>query len=147
MRFSGWIGGIAAIFVAGPAISQSGEGVVARCGASTGLSYFFFDEVMNPEGPDWSDDGLSNGNILLVRLGQEWDIQFGDSIGAYGYRQDGAGVIPLGNENGKLTVGAFHPNYTDIYTFNFADKEVLWTSHKIGTAITKVGVYRAECSD
>jgi hypothetical protein len=126
-------------------LAQSGEGVLARCGASAGQGYFFYDEVMNPQGPSWKRDGISNGHILLVKLGQEWDIQFGDSIGAYGFRQDGAEVIPLGSANGLLTVGAFHPNYTEIYTFNLISKEVLWTSHKIGTAITKVAIYRAEC--
>ncbi len=101
---------------------------------------------MNPSGPSWENDGISNGQILLVKLGQEWDIQFGDSIGSYGYRQDGAAVIALGSNNSMLNVGAFHPNYTDIYTFNMLSKEVLWTSHKIGTAITKVAIYRAECA-
>jgi len=45
-----------------------------------------------------------------------------------------------------LTIGAFRGTYVDIFTFNFSNNEVLWTSHKIGTAIAKVGIYRAECS-
>lgn len=126
------------------ASAQSGEGVLLRCGASTGQGYFFYDEVMNPTGPSWDHDGIANGQILLVKLGQEWDIQFGDAIGAYGYRQDGAEVMPLGSSDSFLTVGAFHRYYTDIYTFNLLSNEVLWTSHKIG-AIPKVAIYRAEC--
>ena len=122
------------------------EGVIARCGASSGQGYFFFDSIMNPDGPDWSQDGISSGQILLVRLGQEWDIQFGDTIGAYGYRQDGARVIPLGGSGELFTIGAFRGTYTDIYTFNFAEREVLWTSHKIGTPVTKVAIYRSICS-
>ncbi len=133
------------LVAAAPAYSQLGEGVLFRCGASKGNGYFFYDEAYNPEGPSWEDDGISNGKFVLVKLGDEWDIQFDDTIGAYGYREDGAQVFPLGNENGKLTIGAFHPNYTDIYTFNPAADEVVWTTHKIGTLITKVAVYRAEC--
>jgi hypothetical protein len=101
---------------------------------------------MNPEGPEWMDDGISSGKILLVRLGDEWDIQFGDTIGDYGYRQDGARVLPLGRADHLLTVGAFRGTYTEIYTFKFSDNEVVWTSHKIGTVITKVAIYRADCS-
>ncbi|MCR9148846.1 MAG: hypothetical protein NXH83_01600 [Rhodobacteraceae bacterium] len=129
-----------------PLAAQSSEGVIARCGASEGQGYFFHDPVMNPEGPDWSKDGISSGRIVLVRLGDEWDIQFDDIAGAYGYREDGARVIPLGGADNLLTVGAFRGTYVDIYTFNFAGNEVLWTSHKIGTAIGKVAIYRAECT-
>jgi len=122
------------------------DGVIARCGASEGQSYFFHDPVMYPNGPDWDDDGISNGKLLLVRLGEEWDIQFGDTVGDYGYRQDGATVFPVGQTEDMLTIGAFRGTYVDMFTFNFSNSEVLWTSHKIGTAIAKVGIYRAECS-
>ncbi len=122
------------------------DGVLARCGASFGTGYFFHDDVTNPGGPEWSTDRITDGNLLLVRLGDEWDIQFGDSIGEYGYRQDGAEVIPLGQADGMLTVGAFRGTYTDIFTFDFEGDEVVWTSHKTGTVIKKVAVYRAECT-
>ena len=145
MKLNVCVAAVVAATIGTSVSSQSGEGVLARCGASSGVGYFFFDELFNPEGPDWSDDGISNGNILLVRLGDEWDIQFGDTLGAYGYRQDGAEVIPLGNASDKLTVGAFHPNYTDIYTFNFSGAEVVWSSHKIGPLMTKVAIYQADC--
>lgn len=105
----------------------------------------FYDDIMNPDGPMWEEDGISDGKIVLVGLGDEWDIQFDDAAGAYGYRQDGAEVLVLGNTETKLTVGAFRVTYTDIYTFNFANREVIWTSHKIGTLVTKVAIYRAEC--
>ncbi len=122
------------------------EGVLARCGASKGYGYFLYDEIMNPKGPSWNEDGISDGKILLVKLGDEWDIQFGDTVGEYGYRQDGAKVIPLGGADGKMTIGAFAGSYTDVYTFDFTQKEVVWSSHKIGTPIPKVGTYRANCS-
>jgi len=88
---------------------------------------------------------MSKGRIVLVKLGEEFDIQFDDAAGSYGYREDGASVFLLGVLNGKMTVGAMHNNYTAIYTFNFVEKEVLWSSHKIGSLVTKVAIYRADC--
>jgi len=126
--------------------SDAAEGVVARCGASDGYTYYFRDDLMNPDGPNWSKDGISNGQFLLVKLGDEWDIQYGDTIGEYGYRQDGANVMPLGEANGKITIGAFRGTYTDIFTFDSIQKEVVWSSHKIGTVISKAGTYQADCS-
>lgn len=126
-------------------LAQGPEGVLARCGASKGTGYYFFEKVMNPDGPRWEDDGISNGKILLVRLGDEWDIQFDDAIGSNGYRQQGAQVDVLGAADLKLTVGAFNKDYTEIYTFNFAEHEVVWTTHKIGTFMPKVAIYKSDC--
>lgn len=74
--------------------AQATEGVIIRCGASEGHS-FFFESFANPDGPNWDTDRISGGKIILVRLGEEWDIQFDDARGASGYRQDGANVVPL----------------------------------------------------
>jgi hypothetical protein len=125
-------------------VAQEGDGVIARCGASDGMGYFF-DEVSNGyTGSPWQKDGISNGKIVLVRLGEEWDIQFDDAIGAAGYRNDGARVIPLGGDGKILRVGAFHENYVDIYSFDIVGKKVAWTSSK-NFPFAKVGAYLAEC--
>jgi hypothetical protein len=127
------------------AFAQVGDGVLIRCGASTGQAFFFKDAISNPSGPNWTEDKLSNGKIILVKLGEEWDIQFDDLLGSNGYRQDGAKVIPLLNKPGMLTIGAFNANYADIYTFDFANKVVAWSSNKIGPIVPKVAVYTATC--
>jgi hypothetical protein len=139
----GWL--ITAATVA-PSLAKAQDGVLITCGASIGTGYFFKDDLTNPNGPSWEEDGISSGKIVLVKLGDEWDIQFDDAAGAYGYRQDGAAVLLLSQNDGMMTIGAFHPNYADVYTFNFEQGEVLWSSHKIGTAIKKAAIYRAECS-
>jgi len=41
---------------------------------------------------------------------------------------------------------AFRGTYTDIYTFDAGTSEVVWSSHKIGTLVKKVAIYRADCS-
>ncbi len=89
---------------------------------------------------------MSNGKIILVKLGEEWDIQFDDSVGAYSYRQDGGTVILLGQTAKFIMIGAFfNSSYADIYTFDFDKREVAWTSSKIGGPISKAAVYRAPC--
>ena len=100
---------------------------------------------MNPEGPGWNEDGMSNGRIILVKLGEEWDIQFDDSLGTSGYRQDGGKVLPLLQGPGMLTVGAFNKLYVDIYTFDFVRRKVAWSSNKIGPLVPRVAAYSADC--
>jgi hypothetical protein len=125
--------------------AQEQEGVLARCGASDGHGFFFKDEEFNPGGSSWKKDAFTTGRIILVKLGEEWDIQFDDALGAYGYRQDGADVLPLMNKSGMLSIGAFHSNYIDIYTFDFADKKVAWSSNKLRPYGAKVAAYVAIC--
>jgi len=121
------------------------EGAIARCGASFGQGFFFWDELTNPSGPNWDDDAIANGKIVLIRLGDEWDIQFDDAARASGYRQDGATVLVLGDSGDKLIVGAFRGTYSDVYTFDFIGRSVTWTSHKLGPIVAKVGIYQADC--
>lgn len=126
------------------ASAQGIDGALIRCGASAGHS-FFFKNASNPSGPSWDTDALSNGKIVLIRLGDEWDILFDDSIGSFGYRQDGARVFPLMETDALLTVGAFGAWYVDIYTFDFANKVVGWTSNKHGPIVPKSAAYSATC--
>lgn len=115
---------------------------VMRCGASAGHAHYF-------EDGGWVSDGISKGKIVLVWLGEdEWDILFDDAVrpDTYGYRKDGATVMRLGVKPGEVvTIGAFHPNYTDVYTFDLVRKEVAWSSNKIGPIAAKVGSYLAKC--
>jgi hypothetical protein len=134
-----------ALSLAQTANAQQGDGVLMRCGASTGHGYFFYDELTNPRGPYWDVDRISNGRIVLLRLGDEWDIQFDDSVGAFGYRQDGASVLPILEKPGMLTVAAFGLNYADIYTFDFIGKKVAWSSNKIGPIVPRVAAFSADC--
>jgi hypothetical protein len=135
---------IIAILMASSATAQLPEGVIARCGASKGHAYFFA-APMNPDGPRWVEDGISNGKIVLVRLGDEWDIQFDDVLDSSGYRQDGARVMLLMQNESLVTVGAFSAQYVDIYTFDLDGREVAWTSNKHGPIAPKSAAYRAKC--
>ena len=127
-------------------ITLAQDGIIVSCGASSGTGYFIQDPIFFNQPSEWADDGISNGKISLIKLGDEWDILFGDALGDAGYRQQGATVIPLTEVGGLLTVGVFHQNFTDIYSFNIEAKEVIWTSHKGGPLIKKVAIYRASCN-
>lgn len=121
------------------------EGVLARCGASIGQAFYFKDLMFSPDGASWSEDGLKNGKIVLVRLGEEWDIQFDDVVGASGYREQGFKVIQLMQKPGMVTVGAFSQSVAAIYTFDLDNKMVGWTLNGIGPYPPKVAVYSALC--
>lgn len=127
-------------FVTGQAV----DGVLMRCGASSGQSYIFKNQL-SPDDSGWMTDGINNGKIVLIRLGDEWDIQFDDSVGAYGYRQDGARVFPLFQNDNLLTVGAFGALYVDIFTFDFENQIVGWTTNKHGPVFPKVSAFVADC--
>lgn len=136
---------VAFTLISQAALAQQQDGALIRCGASSGHAFFFKDEITNPDGPNWLEDGMSNGKIVLVRYGDEWDILFDDTIGAYGYREDGAEVILLSNKPGMLIVGAFSSTYVDIYIFDFLNKTVAWSSNKLGPIVAKVAAYKATC--
>jgi hypothetical protein len=143
---SKWLFSIALLFLSIPTLlfAQDRDGVIARCGASDGMGYYFRENATGNTDGTWQQDGISSGKIVLVRLGEQWDIQFDDAIGAAGYRNDGARVIFLGGDEEIMRIGAFHENYVDIYSFDLVGKKVAWTSSK-NFPFAKVGAYLADC--
>ncbi|CUJ87647.1 hypothetical protein PH7735_00796 [Shimia thalassica] len=132
---------ILSVGVAGSALAAN-ETMLMKCGASSGKAYFF-----NGEG--WINDTIKDGQIILIGnaggVEGEYDIRFTDAFGAKGYVSDGAAVFLAGSDRGKFSFIAAHSNYTAQYTFDVTRNEVLWTSHKTGTIVQKVGLYYAEC--
>jgi len=118
---------------------------IISCGPSEGTAYFFADSLFNPDGPNWTSDSITNGSIRLVSVGEEFDIQFGDAIGGSSYAAEGARVLSISANESKATFGAFHSNFTEIYTFDFENKVVAWSTHKIGPFAPKVATYVATC--
>ena len=125
---------------------NSGLFVWAMCGPSKGQGYFFKDSIMNPNGPSWEADAISNGQITLVESADQFDIIFGDAYRASGYREDGAQVILLQATDKYLRVGAFADSYADIYNFDRENLEVAWSSNKSGPFSGKVAVYVSKCT-
>ncbi len=113
---------------------------IAVCGASKGHGYYFSD--------GWQKDGVSEGQIILFRdsVSNEFDILFGNNVqNLNGYRQDDANVILLYADDDIIRIGAFHDNYTDIYSFSKNQGVVAWSSNKSGPIVPKAAVYVADC--
>ena len=123
----------------------AGDGAILRCGASEGTGYFFRHAFWYPEGPSWEADKISNGEITLVHLGDEWDILLNSAAGVSGYREEGVTVSLMAARDQFLMVGAFSAEFVEIYTFDLEQREVAWTSNRIGPLPPKAAVYRAEC--
>ncbi len=130
----------ALVFLSNAAWSET----LLSCGASKGQGFFFKHSRWNPNGPEWASDAISNGKIILKLVDDRYDIAFDDIVGSHSYRADGAELIKLAENDQLATFGVFHPNYTDVYTFDFVDKHVAWSSHKIGF-IPKASTYYASC--
>ena len=129
------------LFIGGEAIGET----VISCGASKGYSFFLQNSSLDYDA-GWSEDGISNGKIILVKEGEDFDILFDDIIGGYGYREDGADVFMLGLQNGKITILIVHYNYSDLYTFDLLNNEVVWASQKIAPHLVNKGsLFRADC--
>lgn len=130
---------------AGSAVGQEKTNVIAMCGASEGISYNFRDDIVNPDGPDWSNDEISDGQITLVQSGDQFDILFGDAMRATSYSSDGAQVVLLHWGNQFIRVGAFSNEYADIYNFDRIISQVAWSSNKSGPILGRVAVYVSDC--
>lgn len=74
--------GLAVAMVAIFSVANAQDGALIRCGASAGQSYFFKDDVFTRERSNWEEDGISSGKIVLIKLGEEYDILFDDAAGA-----------------------------------------------------------------
>ena len=120
--------------------------VMAMCGPSKGTAFFFKDALFNPDGGSWMEDGMSNGQVTLVKDGDSYDILFGDAARGSGYKQDGAQVFMLHSGEKFIRVGAFAGNYADIYNFDREDNKLVWSSNKSGPFSGKVAVYESDCT-
>ena len=85
--------------------------VLAMCGSSQGRGYFFKHELFNPSG-SWLEDGISNGQITLVRDGEEVDILFSMRSVLIQTGWCTGIILHFGD---KFVRVAFADNYTDIY--------------------------------
>jgi hypothetical protein len=120
--------------------------VVADCGSSTGYAFFLKGSKASSDTGVWVKDGKKEGRIILLLRGPEdWDIQFNDILESSGYRREGAKVVLLQETETLLQFGAFHADYTEVYIFDFSNKEVVWTSSKTDRQQVKVASYHADC--
>ncbi|MDO5658657.1 MAG: hypothetical protein Q4G36_10105 [Paracoccus sp. (in: a-proteobacteria)] len=124
-----------------------GETVLIRCGESVGTTYVFGNQRSHTGNGGFFDDGMDGGNIILVSDSVGPDIRFHDTVGQKSYRDDGATVqVHSSADDRFVIVTAAHRNYFDVYTFDVLQREVAWTSAKIGPFMARSGLMRASCN-
>ena len=80
--------------------------VITRCGASKGYAYYFEGPLVPREKSGWTQDGISQGSMQLVRDGKELDIVYTDTAGTRSAKADGFLVFNLSppNNTGFVTL-------------------------------------------
>lgn len=121
--------------------AQQGWLDVYSCGGSKGHSYFLRD--------GWSEDAISQGVIILRRLGDEFDVQIGDATArTFSARDDGAAVFGR-EQGGVIQVVAVYPTLTvETYLFSAPVKgrvTLAWTSSKRSGFADRASVFVSSC--
>jgi hypothetical protein len=126
----------------GPAVASEPWRDIYRCGASSGHSFY-------TGGTGWAQDGISNGQIVLRKRGKDFDLQIGDTTGAFSVREDGAEVLAR-EEDGVIQIVAVYPAMT-VETFLFTSStqgraSLAWTSSKRTGIEDRVSVFVSACT-
>lgn len=146
MRVLSW--GVLVLFAV---LTQNAFGKeVAVCGASAGYSYFPSVGLLATEKNEWSEDGISSGQMTLsLSQSGNFDLLFTDATGSViSATQDGGSVLRVGQTDGSITVIAVYPMLIEVYTFiqTSTGPQAIWSTNKHSTPIVKVGAYSAPCS-
>jgi hypothetical protein len=136
-----------AVFVLSTASAQAQ--LITRCGASAGYSYFF-ENRLAPGQSGWQRDGISTGNLQLIKSGDEYDIVYQDTVGARSARADGFKFVHVTPSAGFLMlIGVSNVGVLDHYLFRLDTHgrgEVLWGTSRGTGLIPKATMMRAECT-
>lgn len=125
--------------------------IVTRCGPSAGYGYYF-GGPLNPEGPNWVEDGISGGGFDLVRDGEQFDIILTDTIGTRSAKADGFHVVAVPQPTPEyLMILSIAPStgVVEHYLFQLnsnGNGTALWGSLKgSGSPISKSALYKSLC--
>lgn len=117
-----------------------------ECEAGKGWAYYSNIEPETGKPTGWVEDGITGGSITLVRDGDEFDLLIRDTIGTISARAEGAQIVLLGFRATYLEVLASYPQGAkEIYTFDFAAKQLVWSQHKFGVLYDKAHTFVAAC--
>lgn len=126
--------------------------VLAICGASEGYSYFLPGGA-NLKTHGWVKDGISNGQLVLVRDKSGFDIVFPGLDGqATSVRTQGGQVVLYGSgeDMNEFILGVSYKSglVVETYLFRFSDAkngEVLFTKLHGGGMVPKGHLFNAKC--
>lgn len=126
--------------------------ILARCGPSTGRSYYFEGGFVGPGQGGWRDDGISDGRLSIVLNEQgQLDIWSKDALNPLqSYLKEGyrVALVKFDEKSRTMILRASGPMFAESYQLRVNDLGVgtlVWTQSKITPAITKTAVMQAEC--
>lgn len=119
--------------------------VVARCGASKGFAYYPEIGLVQAGQGGWKEDGITRGEILLLRDGTEFDVIHTDAAGTRSSKADGARVIGISATDARIIVLVAYPEVVETYALWFSTRELLWTQIKAAGLVDKAATFRSEC--
>jgi len=126
---------------------------ITRCGASKGFAWYFESGLVEKRKTGWTKDGVSKGDITLVRDGDEYDIIFTDATGGTSSaKANGAEVLFLGGTRPFVILEAYTKTQglsVFTYTFDLDDHgagQVVYSATKLNGLINKAAIYKAECT-
>jgi hypothetical protein len=119
--------------------------VLRTCGASSGWAYYLAGGVVQQDDAGWQEDGISNGGVMLLRDGENWDIVYTDATGSRSARADGGRVVMLTENTSGVVVLVAYPTVQETYLFSATRSEVVWTQIKAAGLADKGAVFRAAC--
>ena len=126
--------------------------VITRCGASKGTSWYFFGPMVSREKSGWNEDGISQGEILLILDRGDADIVYTDAFGTRSSRGDGGTVVLLSENSapGFVLALAVYPQTAtaEHYVFQLdqaGNGLVMWGTARAGGAIQKSTLLQARC--
>ncbi|MBY0257478.1 hypothetical protein [Methylobacterium sp.] len=125
--------------------------ILARCGPSTGQSYYFEGGIVGPGQGGWKPDGYANGRITaLLNESEQVDIIFRDADGTRSLLRDGMKVALTSFDEASLSfiVSTYSNKVSGSYLFKMNKLgvgTVVWTESKALGSITRSSIMVAEC--
>ncbi|WP_345820099.1 hypothetical protein ABC766_29330 [Methylobacterium fujisawaense] len=140
-------------FLAAPGIASAKDAtILARCGPSTGRSFYFEGGFVPPGRGGWRDDGISDGRLtFLINDHDQLDILSKDAanpLQSYlkeGYKLTVVQVDPKSRTIIINATGSMASETYQIRTNEMGLGTLVWTQSKTTNAITKTAVMQAEC--
>ena len=134
-----------ALDIGSPAQAQSQ--LLFSCGASAGHAFYLEEGFLQPGDGGWTEDGLSNGQIILLQNGETADILYRDTLGTTSVSEDGGRVIPLSISRERALLAVYYPKVVEHYLFtrNATASQVVWTQIKHDALINKAAAFQADC--
>ena len=125
-----------------------GQNIITRCGSSEGHDYWVNNEALNVGG--WKKANIPGGKIVLLRNGDDFDIEITDARGIPSTVSSQNGVIvPVENSNNNVTLIINYPGSgTEVYSFTLDEKkkgELIWSKIRHHSLIRNGGIYKSAC--